>query len=288
MEAMEATEESSTPRFATVVRGYDRLQVDDYVEHLNQWIAQADNRAQECEAASARSAVEVEQLRRRLSTLNAETLTATPESMKALGNRVGTIMQSSFNAAKELHDRAQDDARATTAAAEERAARIIADATARAGELSGAAEDLFAEAKEKLAGARAAVAQQVEEARARGEAEREEMLDKARAEMEDLARRSASAEQSHREQLTVLEEHRRLVLEEIGLLHERLGSIGEGLTAPVGRPAQGAVHQAPHMPAPSAPQNPSSQTNQADDDTVVVQLPPASGPNRRRAASSRG
>jgi cell division septum initiation protein DivIVA len=292
MEAIEATEESSTPRFATVVRGYDRMQVDDYVTHLSQWIEQADNRAQECEAASARAAMEVEQLRRRLSTLDAETLTATPESMKALGNRVGTIMQSSFHAAKELHDRAQDDARATTAAAEERGARIIAEATAQAGELSRAAEDLFGEAKETLAGARAAVAQQVEEARARGEAARAEMLEKARSEMHELAGQSAAAEKSSREQLAVLEEHRRLVLEEVGLLHERLGSIGEGLAAPVGRPVPRESQVAPHRPASSpqpkqSPQkDPPSQTSQRDDDTVVVALPSASGPNRRKATSS--
>ena len=50
---MEANEESAAPRFATVVRGYDRMQVDDYVDHLNQWVEQADLRAQQYEASAA-------------------------------------------------------------------------------------------------------------------------------------------------------------------------------------------------------------------------------------------
>ncbi len=297
---MESTEESSTPRFATAVRGYDRMQVDDYVERLHQWVDQADNRAQQCEAASTRAAEEAEQLRRRLSAADADALTATPESMKALGNRVGTIMQSSFHAAKELHDRAAEDARAATAAAEERAAGIIADITARSEELSRAAEDLFVEAKETLAGARAAVAQQVEEARARGEAEREELLEQARGELRELARHSATQEKSSREQLAVLEEHRRRVLEEIALLHERLGKVGEGLAASTSQPPppQEAGQRPPKAPAQPDRQQPQQQdrrqpekaaaaaSSPPDDDTLVLELSQASRPNRRKAASS--
>src|SRR5258707_12180332 len=98
---METTEESITPRFAAAVRGYDRMQVDDYVERLHQWVDEADIRAQQCEAASARAAEEAEQLRRRLSAADAAALTATPAAMKALGNRVGAISHASFRAASE-------------------------------------------------------------------------------------------------------------------------------------------------------------------------------------------
>ena len=54
---IQANEDNGTgaPRFASAVRGYDRLQVDDYVERLHQWIEQADARAQQCEAAAARA-----------------------------------------------------------------------------------------------------------------------------------------------------------------------------------------------------------------------------------------
>src|SRR5258708_19571712 len=101
---MERTEESSTRRFATAVRGYDRMQVDDYVERLHQWVDQADNRAQQCEEASARSAEEAEQLRRRLSAADADALTAPPQAMKAPANPRGTIMPPSFPPPHTPHD----------------------------------------------------------------------------------------------------------------------------------------------------------------------------------------
>ena len=249
------------------------MQVDDYVEHLNQWVAQADLRAQQYEAAAARAAAEAEELRRRLASADAGALTATPESMKALGDRVGSIMQSSFQAAKELHGQAEDTARARVAAAEEAATRIVRDATAHADELSRAAEDLFGQAREALAGADDAVAQQVDAAKARGAAEREEMLERARQEMRELARQAAAEEHARREQIDALDEHRRRVMEDIGLLHERLGSIGDGLSAP--DPAAAAPQAAPaHAPEP------------APDDTAVVVVARPNG--RRKVASSAG
>jgi len=269
---MEANEESTAPRFATVVRGYDRMQVDDYVDHLNQWVEQADLRAQQYEAAAARAASEVEELRRRIASADAGALTATPESMKALGDRVGSIMQSSFRAAKDLHGQAEDTVRARVATAEEAAHRIVRDATAHADELSRAAEDLFLQAQEALASANDAVTRQVDAAKARGSAEREEMLERAREEMRELARQTAVEERSHREQIDALEEHRRRVMEEIALLHERLGSIGDGLSSPV--PAAESSRRAAQVGAPES----------SADDTAVVELPRPNG--RRKVASS--
>jgi cell division septum initiation protein DivIVA len=297
---MESTEESIAPRFANVVRGYDRMQVDDYVEHLHQWIEQADYRSRQSEAAAARATAEVEQLRRRLASSDAETLTATPESMKALGDRVGSIMQSSFQAAKELQGRAQDAALATAAAAEESAARILADATGRAEELARAAEELFVQAQEALAGANAAVAHQVEEARTRGSAEREEMLKQAHHEMRELARRAAAEEKQRRQQIDALEDHRRRVMEEIGLLHERLGSIGDGLSVPSPPPEPQPQAQPQPQPNPQPQLNPQPRAQQPGqqqqdptpsseapaDETQVVELPSAETPRRRKVASS--
>lgn len=262
---MEGTEEKGTPSFATSVRGYDRMQVDDYIDHLNQWIEQADTRAQQSEAAVAEATVEVEELRRQASFLGADSPTSTPVSMKALGDRVGAIMRSSFQEAKKLQARAEEEARATTAAAEERAAGIVAQATARADELSRASEDLFVQAQEALAGANEAVAKQVNQARARAEAEGHQMVEQARAEAGGLARQAAAKEKEGREQLARLDEHRLRVLEEIGLLHERLGSISQDLSTTQARPE-----------APSPP----------DEQTQIVELPTPAQPDRRKAASS--
>jgi hypothetical protein len=279
-----------TPRFATVVRGYDRLQVDDYVEHLHRWIEQADYRAQQCEVAATRANSEADQMRRRLASVDAGTLTATPESMKALGDRVGSIMQSSFQAAKDLHRRAEDELRGRASAAEETATQIIAEATMRAEELSRAAEDLFAQAQEATAGAASAAAREVDEAKAHAASEAEQLLERVRKESLELARRSAEEEQARREQLQVLEEHRHRVMEEISVLRQRLGSIGEGLSVPAApsqakrRPRQaelepGAAGKAAHAADPEH-----AEANV--DDTMVLELPAGAKPTRRRVASS--
>jgi hypothetical protein len=275
-----------TPRFATVVRGYDRLQVDDYVEHLHRWIDQADYRAQQCEVAATRANSEADQLRRRLASVDAGTLTSTPESMKALGDRVGSIMQSSFQAAKEQHRRAEDEARARTAAAEESATHIIAEATMRAEELSRAAEELFVQAQEALAQASTAAAREVDEAKARGVSDGEELVERARNDARELARRTAEEQQVRREQLQVLEEHRSRVMEEIGLLHQRLGHIGDGLSAPV--PPQPAKQQAKkaELEAAAPSESPEARHEARNDDTLVLELPAGAKPGRRKVASS--
>ena len=293
-----------SPRFASVVRGYDRLQVDDYVEHLHRWIEQADYRAQQCEMAAARANAEADQMRRRLASVDAGTLTATPESMKALGDRVGSIMQSSFQAAKDLHRRAEDEARTRAAAAEETATQIIAEATTRAQELSRAAEDLFVQAQEALTRANNAASQEVHEARTRAAAEAEALLERARKEANELARLTAEEEQVRREQLTVLEQHRTRVMEELGVLHKRLGDIGDGLAPPAKQPhaphepdqqtrdAQQGRQQALARRGSAYPGEPEAATQRRaagrDEETKVLELPPAeeSKATRRRVASS--
>ena len=281
-----------SPRFATVVRGYDRLQVDDYVEHLHRWIEQADHRAQHCEVAATRANSEAEQMRRRLASVDAGTLTATPESMKALGDRVGNIMQSSFQAAKDLHRRAEDEARTRAAAAEETAAQIIAEATSRAEELSRAAEDLFVQAQEALARANSMASREVDEAKARAATEGEELLERARTEARELARRAAEEEQTRREQLAVLEEHRQRVMEEIGVLHKRLGDIGDGLSAPPAGAPQRARQARPRPKQAHADGQAAEQQRGAagrDEATTVLELPPGETDGkqtRRRVASS--
>lgn len=264
---MEAIEESPTPDFATAVRGYDRMQVDDYVEHLNQWVEQADVRAQQCEDAAARATAELDEMRRKASISDAESLTATPTSMHALGQRVGAIMQSSFRAARDLQTQAENDARAAVGAAEEQAARIVAEAAARADELTRAAEDLFRQAQEVVAEARDAAVSQIEEARERGNAQADELVERARSEAQELAAQSASTEASSRERLAHLEEQRAEVLTEISTLRERLGSIGDGFGSTDER---------------ECPSEPLAQ----DDASAVLEMPAVASSTQRRAATS--
>jgi hypothetical protein len=212
--------------------------------------------------------------------------------MKALGDRVGSIMQSSFQAAKDLHRRAEDEARARAAAAEETATQIMAEATKRAEELSRAAEDLFVQAQEALTRANGAATREVDDAKARAATEGEALLERARKEARDLARLTAEEEQVRREQLSVLEEHRKRVMEELGVLHKRLGNIGDGLSAPVPRREQQGqqTKQRPRQ-AQAEPKSAATEPGAGgrDDETTVLELPSGgtgAKPTRRRVASS--
>ena len=293
---IEGNGENGMPKFAFAVRGYDRIQVDDYIRRLHHWIDQADERAQQCEAAATRASAEAEQLRRRLASVDAGTLTATPESMRALGDRVGKVMQASFHNAEEVRRHAEDVARATTAAAEKAATRVVHEATARSEEVSRAAEELFVQAQEALAGASSAVAAQVDDALALTAAQRTELLEQARAEARQMAERAMAEERARREQLAALEGHRRRVLEEIALLHERLGNIREGLSLPAAPPRHPGEEPAALPPSGDdgrqddtmvLPPAPNARPGEASDQATEGPSEPAhERPTRRRVASS--
>jgi hypothetical protein len=212
--------------------------------------------------------------------VDAGALTATPESLKSLGDQVGKIMQSSFKNAEEIRQRAEDAARAATTAAETAATRVMEQATARAEELSRAAEELFVQAQEALTGADKAVSEQIDAGRAAATAEREELVQRALAEARDMDSRTRAEEAARREQLAALEEHRRKVMDEIALLHQRLGNIGDGLSIP-----PPAVHEAAEPPHGAAAL-PETTDGQRDDETMVLELPPGDRPRRRRVSSS--
>ena len=249
------------PRFATVVRGYDRLQVDDYVDHLNQWIEQADDQGAAVRGGSCRGSHggrRVAPTRRGPGGRCPDVDTRVDEG---LGRAVsGRIMQSSFSAAKELHARAKQRHGPTTDAAEERPRRSSPRRRARADELSRAAESSSRRRRTCCTTPRAA-AQEIEEAKDAGKPRREALLERARTEARELARRSAAEEQARREHVALLEEHRPTVLQEIGVLHERLGTISEGFassqlprsTTGTRRPDQPEQPEQPEQPAPQRP-----------------------------------
>jgi hypothetical protein len=136
----------------------------------------------------------------------------------------------------------------------------------------------------------------MDEAKAHAATEGQELLERARNEARELARRTAEEEQVRREQLAVLEEHRKRVMDELGILHKRLGDIGDGLSAPAPRQAQHAPQAQQARPQPrQAPAEPKAGAPKRgaparDDETMVLEQSPSSGtdakPTRRRVASS--
>jgi cell division septum initiation protein DivIVA len=104
------------PEFATSMRGYDRVQVDEYVDRLHAVVADAEERARAAEA-------ELEFSRH-----------------ATIGPRVAQIFELAVKEAQELRERVQQDAERTTQTAERRAQEIVSTAQAEGNELRETAQ----------------------------------------------------------------------------------------------------------------------------------------------------
>lgn len=129
---MSTPDPTSRPEFAVAVRGYDRAQVDDYLDRLHRWLADADARTATAEAVRDAPARDLSALRDRLASAEQRAGAPTPESMSAFGERIGQLLQGAVDAAEELRARAvaeTDEQRRALAAERE---RVLAQARAEA------------------------------------------------------------------------------------------------------------------------------------------------------------
>jgi DivIVA domain-containing protein len=110
------TERPERPEFATVIRGYDRLQVDDYIDRLIELIADAEERAGTAEA-------ELEFSRH-----------------TTIGPRVGQIFDLAVKEAHELRERVGQEAEQTRTRTRREADETIAHARKTANETNAEAE----------------------------------------------------------------------------------------------------------------------------------------------------
>lgn len=97
------------PEFATVMRGYDRGQVDDYVTRLHEFIYDAEQRAGNAERRIAQSARRIEDLERELSRA-LERSSAPSAVYEGLGERVGAILRLASEEAESVREAARDEA----------------------------------------------------------------------------------------------------------------------------------------------------------------------------------
>jgi DivIVA domain-containing protein len=111
-EAVEEPMPADLPQFASVMRGYDRGQVDDYVARLIDFLGDAEQRASRAERGLAdalrRNERLTEQLREAI-----ERQDQTPEASRpyeGLGERVETILRLAADEADELRQRGRSDA----------------------------------------------------------------------------------------------------------------------------------------------------------------------------------
>ena len=121
------------PDFAMALRGYDRFQVDDYLERQQRWAADVELRLSDAVHRAEASEAAAATLRARLAELEAkqaEDADGPPRSIAALGDRVGRILQTAWDAGEEVREEVVSAARAEAVDIERRAAEREAAANA--------------------------------------------------------------------------------------------------------------------------------------------------------------
>jgi DivIVA domain-containing protein len=100
------------PQFASVMRGYDRGQVDDYVARLNDFLGDAEQRANRAERGLAdalrRNERLTEELRQAIDRQHHEPSSSEP--YEGIGERIETILRLAAEEADTLRDRGRSDA----------------------------------------------------------------------------------------------------------------------------------------------------------------------------------
>lgn len=104
------------PQFASVMRGYDRGQVDDFVSRLQDFLGDAERRAERAERAAAESGRRIERLTTELrQALDRPTAAQTPYD--GLGERIESMIRLAGEEGEAIRARAAEDAERLTAAA---------------------------------------------------------------------------------------------------------------------------------------------------------------------------
>jgi DivIVA domain-containing protein len=145
---------TTAPSFTVSLRGYDREEVDEYLDSL----AEALNRVEEAEAHTRRLQAHVTKCNARIKELEDRIRADTPKSGIALGDRIGFLLNEAEKAAAEVMSRAEAEGgrlvanaearvveaeelmRSTTTRAEEQARRIENVAKGEAAEIVAEAE----------------------------------------------------------------------------------------------------------------------------------------------------
>lgn len=210
---------SNAPSFTVSLRGYDREEVDEYLDSL----AEALTQVEEAEERTRRLQAHVARCNARIKELEDRIRTDTPRSGVALGERIGLLLRE-----------AEEAAAATIARAESDAARIIARAEARLAEADEVMRSVTSRAEEQArrieAVARGEAAEIVSEAEARATARTrqieqwaEQVVSHTRAEEARMADELARARAEGEAELSRLGETQRCANSTLVELREMLG-----------------------------------------------------------------
>jgi DivIVA domain-containing protein len=153
---------SDQPQFQTALRGYDRAQVDSFVQDLTTQLAAMRRRVEEAERAAAAAK------------------NAPPPSFEHLGAEAARVLAQAGSSATLLIEEARGRGKAIVEEAEAQATELIKQAEQRAAEIDGEARQTLAEAADARDRILADTEKEAEQLRARVEEETGAALEEAR------------------------------------------------------------------------------------------------------------
>ncbi len=203
------------PQFAVTVRGYDRAHVDDYVDTLREWLANATQRMEAAEFESGQLREQVVLLRTRLAQLERQLNDGPPRTIEALGDRVSAILLLAEEGASTVQADADAEAEAIIGRARQEAADLVKVAQGRKIEMeafiAGAADQASAMVQQAESRGAEAANRLLSEAEARATTREAQARERAVAVVADAeAQRDRVLGQLHDEQAAVGAELRRL------------------------------------------------------------------------------
>jgi DivIVA domain-containing protein len=203
------------PSFSTAVRGYDRHDVDRYVERVNRLIAELQV------SGSPRAAVR--------------------HALERVGEQTSGILQRARDTAEEIIASARQEAEDTTQRAKAEAGDILADADQRmshaAARASAAAEEIVASARARADETLGQADEQAQQTMAAARADAEAQLLSAREEIESLRGRAEAQMEALESDIATVAAARRTVIAEASELAERLAQVvadAEAADQPIG------------------------------------------------------
>jgi cell division septum initiation protein DivIVA len=231
--------ETATPQFAHALRGYDRVQVDGYIEHLQEWAAGSQARAEYADLQVAAKEKLVADLRARIQELESARPSPKEDVMQEAVDRSAAAVAVAVQQAGEIRRGASQEAERLVTGAQQQALQIVEAARQS---IAGVSEAMAAEQLDAQAQIRALTEEATRasnEARRQAEEEAAGLLAEARAEasrLTDEAKEQAWAMRERTEQerevaeaaLAQLHADREQILEELG----RLRGVIHGLLAP--------------------------------------------------------
>jgi cell division septum initiation protein DivIVA len=215
------------PQFAVTVRGYDRVQVEDYVDTLREWLANATLRMEAAETDNIQLREQVALLRTRLNQLDHQLSDGPPRTLAAMGERVTRILEMAEEASASAQADAEAEAVAIVGRARQEAADVVRSAQGRHAEM----EAFIAGASDQAAAVLAAAEAQAQESANRLLAEAETRAASREAQAAERARGVvAGAEAERLRVLTQLEDEQAVLRVELLRLAVERDELRDGLT----------------------------------------------------------